>query len=454
MFEETFKDDDFGTNVKESTITGTPFQRRSSRSVLTVRNPSSGSATESSCASSPKRPARSESLKRSNSLASLRTMSLSRRLTNAEVDPWADASPVLPISKKFSGILERQCHESIEFLLRLQEPPYSRTSASEEPMMPPTALKFSKGLAFIKQHKAGLVTSWVWGSGFVIARLGPGRWSAPCFLYDKFLACGVTCGYRVVDTCYAIPTNEGMKHFKVDSLNSAFDLGLTLGYDPLQGEAPIATAETADRTTGRYAVKPSERPRVFSMSDGIILDFSWRLGMHLIDDKRHQELYGPDVSPVDILEGKVQIPEEFKPFYDTIAALAAVGDVAKPTVSMFEVEKEKNKLKSQPSLVSSLSFQRHQMGKLNSSGSSSDHKTHYSNSSSMNDTALIRTSLPDSIGSEQSTVSSLPMSGGSDRGENNNNSSFRLFGDANLLDLDLDTPEEGEIKPDEPTCQC
>jgi lipid-binding SYLF domain-containing protein len=442
MLESSFKELDFeATVVKESNISPHHFQRKSSRSVLSPNSLDGSSLTATSVGSSPR-----QRLSRSASLSHLPLKSSSSRrftLTQVEVDPWADASPVLPINDRLSKKLKIMSRRAMKFLLRLQEPPASRTSVSVDPIMPPTALNFSRGLALLRQHKAGLVTSWTWGSGFVIARLGPGLWSAPCFLQEKFLSCGFTCGYRTVDICYAIPTNAGMKHFNGDSFNSAFDLGLTLGHDPMRGETPVVIVQSADRTTGRYALSSVERPKVFSICDGAIMDISWRCGMHLVDEKVNKELYGENVEATDILEGKVQIPAEFKPFYDLLTTIAAVGEVkcTRPTVSMFE--KEKNKLKTQPSLLSSRTFPRNKAVKLGS-GSSTDSNTYGSESTgctyrtSMNDSALMGSSYPNSIGSQCSTLSQLP---GAVSGVEPS-SNHRLFGDTELLDLDLDSLEE------------
>jgi len=446
--------DDEATVVKESKIAPDHFQRKSSRSVLSLKSLDGSSqtgTTETSITSSPKQP-----LPRSASFPHppLKTSSSKRfASTQVETDPWANASPVLPINDHLSKKLKKVCRRAIKFLLKLQEPPNSRTSISVDPLMPPTALKFSKGLAFLRQNKAGLVTSWTWGSGFVIAHLRNNRWSAPLFLHEKFLSCGFTCGYRTVDTCYALPTNAGMKHFNGDSLNSAFDFGLTLGFDPMQGETPVAVYQSADRTTGRFALSPEESPKVFSISDGAIMDFSWRCGMHLVDEKINEEIYGENVTATDILEGKVQVPAEFKPFYDLLTTIAAVGEMSctRATVSKFAAEKEKNKLKSQPGLLPSRTFSRRKGVKVGSSSSGSETNT-YSNEStggayrtSMNDSTLTGSTYPNSVGSQCSSFA-RSHGGDGDGGGGGDvveaSSAHPLFGDAELLDLDLDAVEE------------
>ncbi len=440
MLENSFNDLDLTvTLAKESSISANHFQRRSSRSVLSPRTLecSSAGTTENSAGSSPTR------LSKSASLASLKSLSLNRRITESDqaegVFSFSDRK-VLPISSQLSENLKKECQWAIEFLAKLQEPAQSRTSTTSTAILPPTALKFSKGLAFLRQNKAGIFTSWTWGTGFVVARLGPGIWSAPLFLNDKFLSCGLTCGYRTVETCYAIPTASGLDAFKAESVNTSFDMGLTTGVDPLGNSASVVTAQSADRTTDRYTLRPTEKPKVFCISDGIILDFSWRCGMHLIDEKKHKQIYGADLSVEDILSGKVQIPAEFKPFYETLAKLAAECDVLKPTVSQFDAEKERNKLKSQSSLLKSFSKRSLSRSKSSRRGSSSDTE------SVGGDTYLMNGSLNNSIGSQYSAAFSLPLGSRPSVAFELPSPFPRLFSDTELLDLDLDgptTPKEG-----------
>lgn len=54
------------------------------------------------------------------------------------------ARPVQPLSPSLSSRLSRECEKGIEFLMRLQEPPYSRRQETTDPMLPQTALRFSK----------------------------------------------------------------------------------------------------------------------------------------------------------------------------------------------------------------------------------------------------------------------------------------------------------------------
>ena len=182
---------------------------------------------------------------------------------------------------------------------------------------------YLQGLAFMWQRKAGLITSWTWGTGFVIAHLGPGRWSAPLFLKDRFASVGLTAGFRTVDTFYAIPCDTGMEPFTNDYVASALDVAVTLEYDPFEGNAPLAV-RLPNRCPPGLPL-PSETPKAYSITDGVIVDFSWRIGAHLVDDDINEALYGSCVTPEQILEGKVQIPHEFLPLYSTLAEVRSIN---------------------------------------------------------------------------------------------------------------------------------
>jgi len=170
------------------------------------------------------------------------------------------------------------------------------------------------------QRKAGFLGSWVWGHGFVIARLGPYKWSAPCFLKDRFLSVGFTAGFRTLDTVYAIPSEEGLRPFDTDYLRASLDFAATLDFDPVDSDAPIAV-RLSDRKLPD--VNPlatvTDEPKAYTIADGAIMDLSWRIGLHMVNDARNEVLYGPGTTPQQILEGEVPFPEEFLPLYNAIS---------------------------------------------------------------------------------------------------------------------------------------
>lgn len=288
------------------------------------------------------------------------------------------------------------------------------------------------------QRKAGLITSWTWGTGFIIARLGPGVWSAPCFLADRFLSLGITAGFKTVDTCYAIPSEIGMHQFKTNMVNGSLDVALTLGTDPFAGDGPqvpMAVVQPGDRSSLTTYASAEQMPKTFQICDGAIFDISWRCGLHMVDDGINEALYGPTVGPQEILDGKVQIPEEFKPLYEAILKLAS-APALRQTTSQFSVAKER--VKATASKQSSF-LKRGTLG-----GRSSETK-----SSSLANVQVEKRSLDNTFGSNSSSSSQIPGSSPSQLTNSNPcsaGSSFKLFGDAELLDLDLDAADEDEIQ--------
>lgn len=137
---------------------------------------------------------------------------------------------------------------------------------------------------------------------------------------------GLTLGFRTVDTFWAVPTERGMLTFTSDFSAATVDLALTLGYDPMLEHAPVAAMSSTDRKLPPYAYSnPAEEPKAYSISDGAIMDLSWRFSFHLVDDSRNDKLYGAGTTAHEILNGEVQIPEEFLPLYKTIAEVRRSG---------------------------------------------------------------------------------------------------------------------------------
>lgn len=279
---------------------------------------------------------RAQSLKSAASLKLGRALSskLNRLASKLALPSYLeDVKPTRELSSDTQRHLDVLCRKGIEFLTRLQEPAYSRREVDKEPILPKTALRFSKGLAFIWQRKAGLIGSYTWGFGFLIARLGPNQWSAPLFLSDSFLSVGATFGFRYINTFYAIPNDEGMLDFKHNFLDFNIDLAITMGVDPSLVDAPTAVLST-DRVS--FLSNDPSQPKAYAISDGAIIDASLRFGMHSTDAALNWKVYGEKITPDDILAGKVQSPEQFQPLYDYLSSLSATAAVVRSTQSEFE----------------------------------------------------------------------------------------------------------------------
>jgi lipid-binding SYLF domain-containing protein len=357
--------------------------------------------------------------------------------------------PVLPISSAMSARLMHQCKLAVELLQRLQRPIYTRYKMPEGPIMPKTALRFSKGLVFLFQHKAGVGLSYTWSGGFVIKRCG-NRWSAPCFVKDRHVSLGLTVGYRATDILHAFPMEAAVDHFiqpnfKLTEIQSNLDLGLTLGFDPWEEDAPTKVTTFGDVTHG---LSEEQQPRKYIISDGAILDISWRLGVQMVDRRTNRLLYGPEATPDTILCGEVQIPVQLFPLYSALEELSRSAEVIRSTVSRFDMAKIANAATLARQHSRSL---RHILrGRTSSNSLDSVTTSTWSfpgQLHSSDDTAR------DSLGSQQAAYSSHVTSADSTPNDTANLATMRLpeqhgqfvlFSDTGLLNLDLDIPIEEE----------
>lgn len=422
MVEEAFKDVD---NESIHVSPASPFTK--------MNNQSDPSSPRQSLPSSPPAVSRGNSFKKIPRMASLGRQYSDRlkRLAAAGGEvPEIKTKPVKPLPPNITAYLEKMCARGVEFLEKLQKPAYSRTSDSTAPIMPKTALRFSRGLAFMWQWKAGLGVGYTSGSGFVISRLGPGLWSAPLFLCDRFVTLGLTAGFRTVDAAYAIPSDYGMECFTADKLSGVLDLGLTLGVDPWEAEVPVKAMQGADRSTppSPYAKKDTDFPKVYQLCDGVILDCSWRCGFNMVDDAVNEALWGAGVTHSEILGGGVDIPGEFKTLYDTIAQFAESANMTKTTQSQFLVEKQRVQLAA---TKATSSFKMTRLLSRQKSDASSNGGTPITLNPSFDDSLPLNHNSGSSVPSNDGTVGT--SAGGSD-------GSFLLFGDTELLPLDLDDP--------------
>lgn len=112
--------------------------------------------------------------------------------------------PLQEYGPKVAALLQRRCASAQALLAQLQVPMPSVAGAPPKPRLPSAALRFCKGLAFMKQRKAGLLGGWTWGDALVILRLPDGGWSAPIFLRLRFASLGLTAGAQRTRSVYVL----------------------------------------------------------------------------------------------------------------------------------------------------------------------------------------------------------------------------------------------------------
>ena len=320
--------------------------------------------------------------------------------------PKPHARSLQPISQNLSKRLQSHCNRALSLLEQLQGPALRRYSFTEDPVMPKTALRFSRSLVFNTQKKAAFGLGIVWGRGFIVHNLGK-SWSAPLFVKEMSFSAGLSFGGRVLESILAMPTEAGFQQFLERGLRTAIDLGLTLETDPFEGRQPTVVSSSEWKTN---LATVDELPKQYSLSDGMIVDVSWRIGKFGLDVNTNRAIYGSDVSIEHILQGVVQIPKEFLPLYEALHELTETAQVVKATMSQFELTRT---LVKRASNASESSSPRLGIGKI--------FRKRDSRISDISDSAL---------------TDSNPHESQAEKDH-----SFHLFGREPLLDLDLDASD-------------
>ena len=348
-----------------------------------------------------------------------------RNMTSWAFLEMIHAEPVnKQVSESVSVRMSRICQKAMQLLDTLQQPSCSKFDASGDPVLPISALKFSRALAFEWKYKAGFFASCSWGYGFIIYQIADGVWSAPCFLKDRYVAFGVTCGYTESQKLDAIATEEGLVPFMQDMFKSTCDLAMSLGPDPLEQQEVKVRSGKASRGMSRD--QAALTTKVYKVENGAIIDVSWKCGLEMVDEGFNSSLYGEKNNFRDILDGKVQIPKEFHPLYDLLQ-LYSMPVICRETKSHFHVEREKHVNKAMETLQ--------KMSEKPGKAKRLARATSLSSQSSIG-TPSQTTYTPDNIGSPDDSLAL--------------GSNQPLFGDGSLLDLDLgsDSDEKEEQQRD------
>ncbi|PSC71713.1 SH3 domain-containing [Micractinium conductrix] len=246
-------------------------------------------------------------------------------------------SPLRDYGPPVAAQLTRRCAKARKLLGRLQQPVLSLADGGPRPPLPNAALRFCRGLAFVRQRKAGVLGALNWGYALLIARLADGSWSAPCFLTLRYASLGLTLGAQRIRSVYVLQASsaEQIAAFACDSAALRLDVALPSEVDPfeLEGTTPVRAIRHHDLTLPPNATKPHSA----TVSDGTFLDLSVRAGFTFVDSRLHSCLYGEGFTPQDILGGRVQAPPELAPLYADIEGRAAEAKAARRTISKYEM---------------------------------------------------------------------------------------------------------------------
>eukprot|EP00891_Asterochloris_glomerata_P009738 jgi/Astpho2/9738/fgenesh1_pg.00149_%23_24_t len=162
-------------------------------------------------------------------------------------------------------------------------------------------------------------------------------YSAPLFLKVSGAGIGATIGQEEMEEIITMGSARAVEKFAEAKRGKSIG-----GVEVIMG----AGNEVAELDVGKTAPKPDKavRPRQHIVRRGTIIDLAFRCASFKRDDARNDLVYGPGVSPSDIIHGDVPPPTEFLPLYDELHNLAGLawpaGPETSPDLALAEVEVE------------------------------------------------------------------------------------------------------------------
>jgi len=182
--------------------------------------------------------------------------------------------------------LEDDVHQATTILERFQDMP--------EHAIPESVLRKAKGLAILTSLKAGFIFSGQGGKGLVVARTDHG-WSGPSAIGTGGAGFGFQAGAKVTKFVIILNTDEAVEAFSHGG-NIAIGAGLSaaagpVGRDIAANVMPVAAVYTYSRSQGLFAGVSLEGAVIVTRNDA------------------NYQYYGREVSPDQILSGKIKPPQ-------------------------------------------------------------------------------------------------------------------------------------------------
>lgn len=169
--------------------------------------------------------------------------------------------------------------------------------------IPEAVLRDAKGLAILTVLKAGFMFSGQGGWGVVVART-PHGWSGPSAIGTGGAGFGFQVGVQVTEFILVLNTPEAV---------AAFEHGGNVSI----GGTLSATAGPVGRTVGAN-VMPVAAVYTYSRSQGLFAGVAVE-GMVLASrDDENKAYYGREVTPEQILSGKVKVPRGAEKLRDAL----------------------------------------------------------------------------------------------------------------------------------------
>jgi lipid-binding SYLF domain-containing protein len=180
-----------------------------------------------------------------------------------------------------------------------------RFQAVPEKGIPQAVLKDARGLAIMTVIKAGFGVSGRGGTGVVVARTRNG-WSGPSAIGTGGVGFGFQIGAEVTELVMVLNTDEAVKAF-------SRDVNITLGGDISVAAGPIGRHVEA-------AVTPVAAIYTYSRTQGLFAGIALEGTVIGTRNDANAAYYGRQVTPEEILSGKVAPPPGLKRLHQALTS--------------------------------------------------------------------------------------------------------------------------------------
>ncbi|MFN5495728.1 MAG: lipid-binding SYLF domain-containing protein [bacterium] len=163
--------------------------------------------------------------------------------------------------------------------------------ASEHPI-PTAVFENAKGVAILRESSGALIIGGSGGQGVFVKRAGM-TWSAPVAINTAGATIGLQAGVQSRDLVIVMNTDEEVNKFLSDGI-----------YGVAEASAVAGPAKTDPKNAGG----PVPATYYYMRSEGVFGGLLVGGVTFMTADKVNREMYGPDVTTSEIVEGKAKPP--------------------------------------------------------------------------------------------------------------------------------------------------
>jgi lipid-binding SYLF domain-containing protein len=177
--------------------------------------------------------------------------------------------------------------------------------------IPKGLFRDAKGLVVVTVAKCGVFFTGKMGTGFVVARLSDGSWSAPSAVSLTGIGWGLQVGVELLDILLILTTEAAVEAFcSKTQVSVGSELGVSIG--------AIGRGVGTDIHGGEHGASAAIS---FSQSKGLFLGLSLEASVIQTRKKINRSFYGQDVKPSVLLSGAFPRPVGAAKFYQSLAEL-------------------------------------------------------------------------------------------------------------------------------------